>query len=277
MVVEYLPGDMQQRVRNLLWDSNMSQEHLAQTIGITPSKLSRFLRRETSAIEPEYITRIAQVFNVSTDFLLGVTNDRIPIDYDIGDLRFSRMAIRRLLTGEVDLGVVNQFLEHEATGEITHRIREHQDHLMRNALNAAARLATQLLTSADAEHALPPEDRAEIIQQKQEAKNCITEREDVYFSFEKTKEMAADLILDVLRDDVYCFSKEEMQDRKLLCDRTDIAERKLYAGFQRGHRIRTLLKLWMQISKVFEAPDVVKYHLRQAYIESYGTEGIDQP
>lgn len=277
MVVEYLPGDMQYRVHNLLFNAHMSQEHLARTIGITPSKLSRFLRRETSAIEPEYIIRIAQVFNVSTDFLLGVTNDQVPINYDIDDLRFSRTAIRKLVTGEVDIGVVNQLLEHEEAGEITHRIREHQDQQMRQALNAAARLSTQLLTSAEAEYDLEPEDKAKVVQMKQDAKNCITEREDVYFSFEKTKEMAADLFLDVLRDDVYCFSKEEMQDRKLLCDRTDIAERKLYAGFQRGHRIRTLLKLWMQISKVFEAPDIVKYHLRQAYIESYGTEGIDQP
>ena len=54
---------------------------IAEAIGLAPSTLYRYM---SGARTPEigYIIRMAQFFNVSVDWLLGVNNDRIPKEYD---------------------------------------------------------------------------------------------------------------------------------------------------------------------------------------------------
>lgn len=79
------------RLENLLEERNISQKQLSRELHIAPSTLNGYLRRNR---EPDFTTLIdlAGYFNVSTDYLLGVTNLRSPstpaADYtnDEGDL-----------------------------------------------------------------------------------------------------------------------------------------------------------------------------------------------
>ena len=70
----FLPGTVRQRLADLMKYHKVSQTDLALKIGCGDSLLSRFLTGKTDKIGDENIIRIARVFNVSTDFLLGVTN-----------------------------------------------------------------------------------------------------------------------------------------------------------------------------------------------------------
>lgn len=176
----HLPGDIRQRIRELSYINHISQESIAQSIGISSSKLSRFLREETNVLEPDLIVKLAELFHVSTDFLLGLTNDRIPIDYDLHNLQLSGTAIRKLVTGEVNAHVVTQMIEHDMAGPVTHRIRELQEYYVRNAMNTAAKLSEQILTSCLADDPSRPEQDTEVIQMKQDARNCQMTREDVF-------------------------------------------------------------------------------------------------
>ena len=69
----FLPGNIRQRLLDLMKHNNVSQTELARKIGCNDSLLSRFLSEKTDKLGDENIIRIARAFNVSTDFLLGVT------------------------------------------------------------------------------------------------------------------------------------------------------------------------------------------------------------
>ncbi len=65
------------RLENLLEERNISQKQLSTELHIAPSTLNGYLRRER---EPDFTTliKLATFFEVSTDYLLGITNVRCP-------------------------------------------------------------------------------------------------------------------------------------------------------------------------------------------------------
>ena len=105
-----MPGTVRQRLADLMKYHKVSQTDLALKIGCGDSLLSRFLTGKTDKIGDENIIRIARVFNVSTDFLLGVTNVPDRKNYEIDELGLSAQAARNLYTGKVNAQVVNRLL-----------------------------------------------------------------------------------------------------------------------------------------------------------------------
>lgn len=87
------------------------------------STLSRFLSGKTDKLGDENIIRIAHLFNVSTDFLLGVTNISDRENYDIEELGLSAQAARNLYTGKADARVVNRLLENNNFLKVTALIK----------------------------------------------------------------------------------------------------------------------------------------------------------
>ena len=67
----YLPGNIRQRMQELMKEHKITQAQLATRIGSTESAISRFVSGKTDKISTEHLLRIAKVFEVSTDFLLG--------------------------------------------------------------------------------------------------------------------------------------------------------------------------------------------------------------
>ncbi|WP_303042776.1 helix-turn-helix domain-containing protein [Enterocloster bolteae] len=70
----YLPGNIRQRMQELMKEHKITQAQLATRIGSTESAISRFVSGKTDKISTEHLLRIAKVFEVSTDFLLGEVN-----------------------------------------------------------------------------------------------------------------------------------------------------------------------------------------------------------
>lgn len=63
--------DFCNRLKALRTQAGMTQAMLAQQLGVTKSVISFYELRER-APSPETLVRIAQVFHVSTDYLLGL-------------------------------------------------------------------------------------------------------------------------------------------------------------------------------------------------------------
>ncbi len=231
MKTTYLPGDIQERIKELLHNSNISQEELAIYIGISPSKLSRFLRRETSVIEPCYLVMIATFFRVSTDFLLGTTNDKVPVDYEVQNLGLSAVAIRRLINGEVDAGVISQLIEHGSAGEITHSIRSLQDDPVSQSLDMAARLTSQIITYAEADGTISAAPENEYI--RQEAKTCVSDAEDQFLTQQRINKLSSALMDDLIKEDVYLHDLDDVITRHYLEEAYDEAKEKSRVGFQK--------------------------------------------
>ena len=123
----FLPGTVRQRLADLMKYHKVSQTDLALKIGCGDSLLSRFLTGKTDKIGDENIIRIARAFNVSTDFLLGVTNVPDRKNYEIDELGLSAQAARNLYTGKVNAQVVNRLLESPRFAELTYILEQYFD------------------------------------------------------------------------------------------------------------------------------------------------------
>lgn len=67
-----------EKIKNLRVHSGMSQPQLAERLGVTKSAVNAW-EMGTNSPSLSYIIRLAQVFGVSTDYLLGV-NERLTVD-----------------------------------------------------------------------------------------------------------------------------------------------------------------------------------------------------
>lgn len=74
-----------ERLKKLRENENISREHLANSLGITYSALSKY---ETGKREPglELLQKIASYFNVTTDYLLGSSDNPKPADYKLAGI-----------------------------------------------------------------------------------------------------------------------------------------------------------------------------------------------
>ena len=111
MIHEYLPADCRERIKDLLKEREMSQAQLAEKIGISESAFSRYLSGQTDKLSTENIVAIAKVFNVTTDFLLCLTDIPFTTNFDIEKLGLSVKAAEKLLQRKVDPTVVSQLIE----------------------------------------------------------------------------------------------------------------------------------------------------------------------
>ena len=123
----YLPGKIRDRIQDLMKSRKVTQAELATRIGCSESSLSRFISGKTDKLGDENIIRIARVFNVSTDFLLGEVDTPDRLNYDIAELGLSVQAARNLYTHKVNPGVVNALLENPEFANTTNLISGYLD------------------------------------------------------------------------------------------------------------------------------------------------------
>lgn len=123
----YLPGNIRDRIQDLMKSHKVTQAELAARIGCSESMLSRFISGKTDKLGDENIIRIARVFNVSTDFLLGEVDVPDRLNYDISELGLSVQAARNLYTHKVNPQVVNALLENPEFANTTNLISGYLD------------------------------------------------------------------------------------------------------------------------------------------------------
>lgn len=118
----YLPGTVRERIKDLMKSKKMTQTELAKQIGISESTLSRFIGGKTDKLSDESIIQIANIFCVSTDFLLGMVDEPDRKNYYISELGLSVEAAKNLYTGKVNTEVLNRLLTNPHFAETTYLI-----------------------------------------------------------------------------------------------------------------------------------------------------------
>ena len=106
-----VPGNSRERIQDLLREKNMSQAELAEKIGLSESALSRYLSGHTDKLSTDNIVAIARVFNVTTDFLLCLTDIPFTTNYDIEKLGLTVSAAKNLLERKVNPNIISTLLE----------------------------------------------------------------------------------------------------------------------------------------------------------------------
>ena len=105
------PGNSRERIQDLLRENNMSQAELAEKIGLSESALSRYLSGQTDKLSTDNIVSIARVFDVTTDFLLCLTDIPFTTNFDIEKLGLSVKAAEKLLRRKVNPETVSHLIE----------------------------------------------------------------------------------------------------------------------------------------------------------------------
>lgn len=122
MEQRYLPSTPQQRLQDLIKEHHTTQAKLAAQIGVAESTISRFINGTKDKLSLEQMIAIARIFNVSTDFLLCVTDVPDRKNYDLSELGLSAEAARNLYTGRVNPQVVSRLMENRRFAHLTNMI-----------------------------------------------------------------------------------------------------------------------------------------------------------
>lgn len=84
---EYLPGNMQQRLKELRIAAGIkSQNKLAEIIGVDRSTYSRLESGQIQTISSDILFNLSKLYKVPTDYILGLTDIPENTGFDIKEL-----------------------------------------------------------------------------------------------------------------------------------------------------------------------------------------------
>ena len=144
MKEKHLPGSLGDRVRELRERDKLTQGELAARIDTSASTLSRIEKGDIESPGSDIVVKLAQVFRVSTDFLLGVTDYPDRKNYEVGQLGLSPEAARRLNSGEVDMNALNRMVMNPCFPTVSRNISSYLD----GSLEAGMRIQNDMIASA---------------------------------------------------------------------------------------------------------------------------------
>lgn len=140
----YFPGNSRERIHDLLRERGMSQAELAEKIGMSESSLSRYLSGQTDKLSTDNIVSIARVFEVTTDFLLCLTDIPFTTNYDIEKLGLSVKAAEKLLRRKVNPETVSHLIETQGFNQLILQL----DAALRGTYDAGYMFMTEMLNNA---------------------------------------------------------------------------------------------------------------------------------
>lgn len=85
----YLKLTIQERLKDLRSEQKLTLEQLAEKTGISKSALGKYETEEYKDMSPFNLVTLANFYGVSTDYLLGLTEQKNHPNADINNLRLS--------------------------------------------------------------------------------------------------------------------------------------------------------------------------------------------
>lgn len=167
MAREHLDGTPGERIGDLRTNMKLTKKELSELTGIDASQITRIENGDLKTISSDYLIKLSDKLQVSTDYILGLTTISVRKSYDISELGLSEGAVKGLVTGAIDVDILNRLLEHKSFPRLISLIRIYfQDTAAKGmmARNQLIDMATASLSDLMKEH---PEHRAEARQDLQ--------------------------------------------------------------------------------------------------------------
>lgn len=123
-------------IQELRKDRGWNQKQLADRLGVGIPQVSRMETGETKSIGDDTLVKIAGIFQVSADYLLGLSRVSIPKNQDISKLGLSETSIKRLLSGQISHDVLNRLMEHDVFPTLMRQISSYFDRTTASVLDA---------------------------------------------------------------------------------------------------------------------------------------------
>lgn len=132
----YLPGTPGEIIGDLRTQKGWTKLKLSQETGIPQSQLSRIESGKITHISSDILIKLAKTFNVSTDYILGLTAVRLPKNYDISELGLSENAVKAIVSKKIDVDILNQLLEHKNFSYLIFMIKSYFDNSIADGIAA---------------------------------------------------------------------------------------------------------------------------------------------
>ena len=106
-----LGGTINDRIGDLRTSMNLSQTELSEKTGIPISVISRIESGKTATVGHDVLAKLALFFNVSADYLLGLTDVRMRKNVELSELGLSNQALFQILSGKVNSQILSMMIE----------------------------------------------------------------------------------------------------------------------------------------------------------------------
>lgn len=134
---------IQERLKDLRNERNLTLEQLAEKTGLSKSALGNYESNEFKDISPFAIVKLSEFYGVSTDYLLGLTENKAREGGDIAELHLSDDALETLRTGKFNHRLLSEMITHNGFPRlmtdmeiVVDRIAEMRVKSMNNMLDA---------------------------------------------------------------------------------------------------------------------------------------------
>lgn len=103
---------IQERIQDLRNEKGLSLEQLAEQTGLSKSALANYETDDTKDISHYALIRLAKLYGVTTDYLLGLTETKHPSDTDADSLHLSNELMEKLRNGQINTAMLNEMAAH---------------------------------------------------------------------------------------------------------------------------------------------------------------------
>ena len=115
---------IQERLKDLrVNDRHLTLEQLAEATGLSRSALGNYESNDFKDISPFSIATLAQFYGVSTDYLLGLTEQKNHPDAEVLDLHLSDEMLEILRSGKINNRLLCEIVTHREIGRASCRER----------------------------------------------------------------------------------------------------------------------------------------------------------
>ena len=104
---------IQERLKDLRCERKLTLEQLAEKVGVSKSALGNYESDTYKDMSPFAIARLARFYGVSTDYLLGLTENKDQEGGDIAELHLSDEALEKLRTGTFNHRLLSEIIMHD--------------------------------------------------------------------------------------------------------------------------------------------------------------------
>lgn len=108
-----LGGTINDRIGDLRTSMNLSQTELSEKTGIPISVISRIESGKTATVGHDVLAKLALFFNVSADYLLGLTDVRMRKNVELNELGLSNQALFQILSGKVNTQILSMMIKNK--------------------------------------------------------------------------------------------------------------------------------------------------------------------
>ena len=233
------------RITQLREERDWKKTELARRLGISHSQVSRIESGETGTLSSDILIRLAEVFDVSTDYLLGLTDVRTKKNLDVVQMNISEEAAIQLASGKLDLEMLSRLLEHKEFAKVLFLMRAYLDNSLEIGNMARNEMIDFMTDMADEWSMSRPKKQQEVqkdMLQLSAQKLCTHEAE-----MEKIK----NLFMKILRD-VKKMDHRELPKQTMTASMLNAFREKIRAKWRRREKIEKEDVIFIVLEKLNE-------------------------